>query len=211
MKYLLNVDKRLRLQEVEKLCAFPVVTKFQGDFTEESVGSFCSRLMDVENQAIDAEQDIIPISIDSYGGDVYALLNLIDTIEDLKTRFTVATILEGKACSAGAVFFTCGTQGHRYMGKNATFMVHNAFGGAHGSPQDIKIAAKEIERQNDKILDIMSANCQKNKDFFRNLIHENKHADLYLSSEECKDYGITNHVGLPRFEVNVLMDFKFKL
>lgn len=211
MKYILNIDKRIRLLESEKHCGFPAIAKFQGRFSEQSVSQFCTQLIEVEHQAIDAEQTIIPISIDSYGGDVYALFNMIDTIDDLKTRFKVATIIEGKACSAGAAMFTCGTEGHRYIGRHATFMVHNASGGGHGAPQDVKIMAKEMERLNDKLFDIMAANCGKHKDFFRNLIHDNKHADLYLGAEECLEHNIANVIGLPKFRVNVSLDYNFGL
>jgi ATP-dependent Clp protease protease subunit len=209
MKYIVNIDKRVRLLDNEKFCSFPVFTKFLGDFNEENVSKFCSQLIEVEHAASDAEQEIIPISVDSNGGDVYALLNLVDTLEDLKTRFKVATIIEGKAMSAGAVLFTCGTEGYRFMAPNSTLMIHNASGGVKGNPHDVQITAKEMERLNCKIFELMAQNCSKKKDYFLDLINDNRHSDLFLDAETCKKHNLTNHIGLPRFEVAVTLQQKF--
>ena len=209
MKYTVKIDKRVRLLDNEKFCSFPVFTKFLGDFTDENVSKFCSQLIEVEHHATDSEQEVIPISIDSDGGEVYALLNLVDTLEDLKTRFKVATIIEGRAMSAGAALFTCGTEGYRFMGPNATLMIHNASGGVRGNPHDVQITAKEMERLNKKLFELMAKNCGKKKDYFFDLIHENRQGDLFLDAEECKRHNLTNHIGLPRYDVSVQLHQKF--
>ena len=49
-------------------------------------------------------QKVIPVVIDSYGGEVYSLMSMISSIES--SELPVATIVEGKAMSCGAVLLS---------------------------------------------------------------------------------------------------------
>lgn len=123
MKYQINIDPRVTISEADKSLDIPAFVKFTGDFTEESAAKFRSELNMAESHARAAKQDVIPVIIDSYGGEVYALLSMIDAID--ACELTVATIVEAKAMSCGSVLFSCGAEGHRYIGPNATVMIHD--------------------------------------------------------------------------------------
>ena len=123
MRYLVDLDSRIRLDKAEEQLDLPVYIVFSGDFNEESAKKFRHELEIAEAHAKKSKQDIIPVVIDSYGGSVYALLSMIDAIDHCK--IPIATIVEGKAMSCGAVLFTCGAEGHRYVGPHATVLIHD--------------------------------------------------------------------------------------
>ena len=210
MKYKVNIDPRIIITKPEEQVDFPVFMTFTGGFNEESAKKFRHELLATENQARDSGQDILPIVIDSYGGDVYALISMIDAID--ACEIPIATIVEGKAMSAGAILFSCGAEGHRYIGPNATVMIHDVASGMwHSKVEEIKTQAAECDRLNKIIFERMSKNCGKKKNYFLDLVHDKGHADWYLDSKECLAHNLANHSKLPRFEVDIKMSYKFKL
>jgi ATP-dependent Clp protease protease subunit len=115
----------------------------------------------------------------------------------------VATIVEGKAMSCGAILFSCGAEGYRFMGANSTLMIHDVSSGSFGKVEEIKSDAKEVDRLNDKIYKMMATNVGKPEDYFLNLVHERGHSDWYLSPEDCKSHNLTNHIRLPSFHTSI--------
>ena len=88
-------------------------------FDENSAKNFSSLMIKAQNSG----QPIIPVIIDSYGGQVYSLMSMISDIRH--SRIPVATIVQGKAMSCGALLFSFGAEGHRYMDPDATVMIHD--------------------------------------------------------------------------------------
>jgi ATP-dependent Clp protease, protease subunit len=157
MQYVVDIDPRILIDKVEENWDIPVYVTLSGDITEESAKKFREDFSQAENAARRSKQEIIPIVIDSYGGSVYALLSMVDTIKNCP--FTVATVVEGKAMSAGAILFSCGAEGHRYMAPNATIMIHDVSSFTWGKQAELKAASAEAERLNKLIYGIMAENC----------------------------------------------------
>jgi ATP-dependent Clp protease protease subunit len=164
-------------------------------FNEEAAKEFIEAMVNAQNTG----QTIIPIVIDSYGGEVYSLLKMIDMIK--ASSVPVATICMGKAMSCGAVLLTCGAEGHRYMAPTATVMIHDVASFAMGKVEEIKADAKESDRLNKLIFKIMADNCGKEVPYFSKLVHEHGHADWFLDAEECKKHGMVNHLRIPKVKV----------
>jgi hypothetical protein len=59
------------------------------------------------------------------------------------SNIPVATIVEGKAMSCGALLFSYGASGYRFMDKHATIMIHDVSSGARGKIEEIKADAKD--------------------------------------------------------------------
>lgn len=207
MKYQINIDPRIAISEVEKTLEIPAFVKFTGDFTEESAAKFRSDLNMAESHARAAKQNIIPIIIDSYGGDVLALLSMIDAID--ACDMTVATIVESKAMSCGAVLFSCGAEGHRYMGPNATIMIHDVSSMAWGKLEEMKISVAESERLNNIVFERMSKGCGHKKTYFADMVSKKKHQDWFLDAKEAKKHNLTNHTQLPIMQVDIEMRHSF--
>lgn len=207
MRYVINVDPRIPLKDVEGTCDVPVYVQFLGSVTEASASKFCEELQKAEDICLKSQQEVLPIIIDSYGGDVYALMGMIDMIEACKVK--IATIVEGKAMSCGAILFSCGAEGYRFVAPNATVMIHEVSSFAFGKNEEIKASTVEADRLNSRIMEIMARNCGKKDTYFSDIVHEKKHADWYLDAEECVQHNLANHIAIPRFTVDVKMEHKF--
>jgi ATP-dependent Clp protease protease subunit len=153
-------------------------------------------------------QPLIPVVIDSYGGAVYSLMSMIANIKS--SKIPVATIVEGKAMSCGALLFSFGAPGYRYMDKHATIMIHDVSSGAHGKIEEIKADAKEGDRLNQLLYRQMAANCGKEPEFFLKQIHDRSHADWYLDAEEAQGIGLANHLRVPELKVKVDVLYSFE-
>ena len=161
------------------------------------------------NEAHKTGQTVIPVVIDSYGGECYSLMGMIGIMQS--SKIPVATILLSKAMSCGIILFTCGNEGMRFMAPLATLMIHDVSSGVWGKVEDIKVDAKETERLNEIIYDIMDKNCGRRKGYFKDLVHEKGHADWYLDAKESVKHNLANHIGIPTFNVNVKMEFDLSI
>tara|TARA_Y100000296_G_scaffold38493_1_gene44572 strand:- start:125 stop:526 length:402 start_codon:yes stop_codon:yes gene_type:complete len=132
-------------------------------------------------------------------------------ISDIKhSKIPVATIIQGKAMSCGAVLASFGAEGKRYMDADATVMIHDVSSMSFGKVEDIKADAAETERLNKKIFLMMAENCGKTPDHFLDIIHQRGHADWYLAPHECRRHNLVNHLHVPTLNINVKVEFKFE-
>jgi len=207
MRYILGVDNNLRMSDelMHKFWKLPKYVAFSGEVSEESARKFREELETAEDSALASKQPIIPITIDTYGGSVYALLGMIDAIKACSVP--IATIVESKAMSCGAVLFSFGAEGHRYVAPNATVMIHSVAGGSADKIHEVKSNTKELDRLNDKVFKEMSRNCGKPDDYFFDILSKEKFmADWYLEPSECIRHNLANHVKVPSINVSVKMD-----
>ena len=140
------------LKEPKLIDDLPVVIRVR-KFDEAAAKAFS----DTMANALNTGQPIVPVIIDSYGGQVYSLMSMISDIKH--SRIPVATIIQGKAMSCGAILFSFGTEGHRYMDPDATMMIHDVSSMGWGKVEEIKADAEEVERLNQKVYRMMAKNC----------------------------------------------------
>lgn len=190
------------LSEVE-LRYDPIVIRVN-KFDEEAARKFDAAMSAAQSTG----QPIIPIVIDSYGGEVYSLMSMIANIKS--SKIPVATIVEGKAMSCGALLFSFGTSGYRFMDKHATIMIHDVSSGAKGKVEEIKADAKEGDRLNQLLYREMAANCGKEPEYFLKQIHDRSHADWYLDAEEAQNIGLANHLRVPELKLKVEVLYSFE-
>ena len=151
-------------------------------------------------------QNIIPIVIDSFGGDAYALLGMVDVIKN--SKIPVATIVEGKAMSCGSILLSCGHKGMRYISPHSTLLIHDVSSDNNGGKlEEIKIDAQETERINDLVYQILEKNCEKSKNYFKNIISKNGHMDWYMDAKTAIKYNIADNIFIPNFKIKIGMDF----
>ena len=186
------------IKEVE-LRQQPVIITVN-EFTEESVIKFNERMCHAQNSG----QQVIPIEIDSFGGQAYSLMAMISSIKT--SRVPVATIVHGKAMSCGAILASFGSEGLRFMDKDATMMIHDVSSFAFGKIEELKSDVREAERLNKKVYTMMARNCGKADDYFLNLIHDKGHSDWFLEAEEAKQHGLIDHIRIPEMKINVNVD-----
>ena len=115
----------------------------------------------------------------------------------------VATIIEGKAMSCGAILFSFGEQGLRFMDPDATLMIHDVSSMAWGKVEEVKVSADETDRLNQIVYTMMARNCGKKDDYFLKLVHKKGHADWFLYAEEAKKHGMANQLRVPKVSISV--------
>ena len=190
------------LKEPKFIDDLPVVIRVR-KFDEGSAKAFSDEMARAQNSG----QPVIPIIIDSYGGQVYSLMSMISDIKHSKVK--VATIAQGKAMSCGAVLFSFGEEGHRYMDPDATLMIHDVSSMGWGKVEEIKADAEEVERLNQKIYRMMATNCGQPEEYFLDIVHEKGHADWFLDAEECRSHNMANHLRVPSLKISAEIKFKF--
>lgn len=201
MIQLLDIDSRILAREIDdshpgRLLNMPKVIRV-GDFDEQAVMMFSHLISEAHRTG----QPLIPIVIDSNGGDVYALWSMVDILD--RATLPIATIIEGKAMSCGAALFTCGTQGLRFVGPNATMMIHDVASGAEGKTEDIKVMAHESERLNKKLYSFMEKRINVRRGTLWRRVHDRGRSDWYLTPQEAVKLNIANHIKIPSFRTSV--------
>tara|TARA_R110000824_G_scaffold153019_1_gene324487 strand:+ start:886 stop:1428 length:543 start_codon:yes stop_codon:yes gene_type:complete len=174
------------------------------EFTEKSAKEFSQAMAMTSNTG----QAVIPVIIDSYGGEVYSLMHMISEIQS--SLLPVMTIVQGKAMSCGAVLLSFGAEGMRYAAPTATVMIHDVASGAMGKVEDLKAKTKEASRLNKQIYSMMDRNCGKPDGFFWDKIQSKSRADWYLTSKKAKKHNIINHIRIPVMKVNIGVSISIK-
>jgi ATP-dependent Clp endopeptidase proteolytic subunit ClpP len=181
----------------------PVVIRVK-KFDEAGAKEFSAQVSKAQNTG----QPIVPVIIDSYGGQVYSLMSMISDIKH--SKIPVATIAQGKAMSCGAILFSFGKEGKRYMDADATVMIHDVSSMGWGKVEEIKADAEEVDRLNKKVYRMMATNCGHPEDYFLEIVHNRGHADWFLTADQCKKHNLANHLHVPTLKINVEVNFKFE-
>ncbi len=199
MLWKFNASPLLKEFELLNNPVIVVVNKFD----EDSADEFRNKVSIAQNTG----QKVIPVVIDSYGGQVYSLMSMIATIKSC--TLPIATIIEGKAMSCGAILFSFGDEGLRFMDKDATLMIHDVSSAQWGKNEEIKASAQETDRLNKKVYKMMARNCGHPDDFFIKKVHDRGHADWFLEADECKELNLANHLRVPKIDVKINVDIDF--
>jgi len=175
-----------------------------GEFDENSA----SRFTEAFNQFLNEPQSIIPINISSPGGAIFSLMGMRDLIAC--SPKPVLTMTNSLACSCGAVLLSLGTKGYRYASPNSMILIHEASSATEGKTSDIINEARYIEKLNDQLLELLAASSNKSKDFYKKLIKKQNNSDLFITPEEAKNFGLIDHIGLPKITMTVSVDYKIE-
>ena len=120
-----------------------------GDIDGESVNELIEVIYDInEEDAKKTQKEPIKLIINSFGGELYSGLALVDVIDNSLTP--IHTICHGSAMSMALIVYAAGHR--RLASKYATFMYHEASYGTDGKIMHHKQEIKETERT-DKICD----------------------------------------------------------
>lgn len=163
------------------------------DFNTDSIRRFYDDFVDIEADPI---IEIIPVFINSYGGQVYSLIAKRDLIKS--SNKPVATICLGKAMSCGASLLACGTKGLRFASPDSRILVHQVSSMTLGKASDIKEDAAQIQSLNDMMLKNLAEDTGMSVQKLKKEIKNRDNADWTLTAEEAKKWGLIDHIGVPR-------------
>lgn len=176
------------------------------DVNEDAVG----HVRDVFSEAMACDQPVIPLIIDSNGGDANAMLAIIDIIDQAKEHCLVATIIDGKAYSAGAILAAHGSEGYRFIGPNATIMVHQVSASFEGKHADVQHEAGNIKKMNTRVLNMLDKATGKKRGDWAKKIKAAGNSDIYFSAFEAVRQGLVDKVRLPTYGVYVDVKYTFQ-
>lgn len=169
-------------------------------FSEDAARAFVKQLQYQSRQ--DPNSPIV-IYIDSFGGDVYALLTMIAALDSIPNQ--IVTCALSKAMSAGAMLLACGDV--RYACEHATLMIHEISAGAVGHIDDINIQHTNITKLNDKLMKLLVKKCnfKDGVKALKKMLANSR--DLYIDPEEAIKLGLIDHIGIPMLYKNLSVQY----
>jgi ATP-dependent protease ClpP protease subunit len=146
-------------------------------------------------------QKVLPVVIDSPGGDVYAMRSIMDMIT--ASGLQMSTICSGKVMSAAVPIYAMAPKEKRFSFPSATFMIHEAkkFTGMEimQKGSDLKSCGAEADRLTEDMYALLDKQCGQASGFFKGLVYEKGNSDLFLSAEKAKEYGLVSEIKIPTF------------
>ena len=133
------------------------------------------------------KQDI-HMYINSPGGSVTAGLAIYDTMQFVECP--ISTWCIGQAASMGAVLLAAGTKGKRYSLPHSRIMIHQPWGGARGTAEDIHIQAREIKTLKKSLTAVLARHTGQPPE----RIDADGDRDHFMSGAEAKAYGLVDEV-----------------
>ncbi len=152
---------------------------------DQLANSVVAQLLFLEAQ--DPEKEI-SMYINSPGGSITAGFAIYDTMQHVKPD--IRTICVGLAASFGAILLLGGTPGKRQALPNSEIVIHQPHGGAKGQASDIAIAARQILKSRERIVQIMAERTGQPPE----KIERDIERDFYMTAEEAVAYGIIDSV-----------------
>ncbi len=200
MKAIINVSPLIKEYELH----YRPVIIYVNEFNDKAAKEFSQKMTLAHNTG----QPIIPIVIDSYGGEVYSLLHMISEIEN--SSLPIMTIAQGKAMSCGAALLSCGAEGMRFAAPTATIMIHDVAAGSIGKIAELKADVKEAERLNQKIFSMMDKNCKQQDGYFIKKVKDRDRADWFLTAKRARKLNLVNHLRVPTLTMDIDVRIKIK-
>lgn len=155
------------------------------DFNPQMASVISAQLMVMDSES---QKKPIQLHINSPGGEVYSLLQILSTIDMIKAP--VHTFNTGLAASCGSALFNYGAPGHRYVTKWGTQMVHQPSSGTRGTITDQDISLSEGKRLKSVLLDLYIE--RNTADLSRAKISSLMERDKWLSPQEAIDLGFAD-------------------
>jgi len=163
------------------------------EITRDSANLVIAQLLHLESQ--DPDKDI-SLYIDSPGGEVYAGLGILDTMNFIKPD--VSTICVGMAASMASVLLAAGTKGKRLALPNSMILIHQPSSGAQGQQTDIQIVADETKWIRGHLNELLSQYTGQPVE----KINADTERDNYMRAQQALEYGLVDHVITSRAQQN---------
>jgi ATP-dependent Clp protease protease subunit len=157
------------------------------DITKDVASSLSALLLHYDNES---EEDI-SIYINTNGGDAAAQANIYDIMQMIKAP--IRTICIGKAYSAGAYILAAGAKGKRFITKNSSVMIHGLqceFPRPREDQRNSQIYFDFLKNLDKVVFEQLAKDTGKTFE----QIHEDCKKDMYMTSEQAKEYGIVDHI-----------------
>jgi ATP-dependent Clp protease protease subunit len=158
-----------------------------GEIEEENITE-CIKWITFEN--LDNKPKVLTLYINSTGGSLYDAFALIDIIQS--SKHPVRTIAIGAAMSSAFLILASGTQGERFIAKNASLMCHQFTESMDSKYHDLKATMRENDLTNTKMVEILRAATGLAISKIKAKLLPA--SDVYLTPQEALDLGIADQL-----------------
>lgn len=134
------------------------------------------------------EKQDINIYLNTPGGSITAGLAIYDTMQFVTCP--VQTYCIGQVGSIAALLLTGGTKGKRFALPNSRVVLHQPWGTTKGTATDIKIHADEMVKLKRRVNELLAYHTGQPLE----VIQRDTERDFFMSSEECKKYGLVDDI-----------------
>jgi len=154
--------------------------KIKGDII-----SWNSSIWDFNNKMKSVKEDEeITLEINSYGGDVFLGIDIMNTLRSHEGKVTV--IVTGIAASAASIIAMGADVIKMY--SNTQMMIHNAWTFAMGNSKELRKIADDLESINESVL--ASYTHRVDEDTVKKLLDE----ETYMSATKAKEFGFIDEI-----------------
>lgn len=157
-----------------------------GEINTDNITEVCKAIL--ARQYDKTRTDPIRLFINSVGGDLTDAFGLIDLMRSSSVE--IHTYAIGQVLSSAFLIFISGKRGHRYIGQNATCMIHQFHNTVEGKYHELMAKKKDLDLTNEKMINVLLHGGSFNKEFIQNNFMN--HEDYYFSIEEMIDYGFAD-------------------
>lgn len=169
-------------------------------FTMEEAVSFRQKLLKLD---LDSSVNEIFMYIDTYGGEVWALISMLETLKNCSKP--VNSVVTGFAQSCGFFLSIC-TPGTRYISKSGSIHAHNLFtGGCSMELPKVITHVTNSKKMENKLLKLMSERTGMRITNYRKQLKENGD-EWQISSKEALELGFCDVIGLPKFRISTIVE-----
>lgn len=157
-----------------------------GEIDQEMVFSFTMQMLAL----MEDKQSEINIYINSPGGEVNSGLAIYDLIQSCPAPVNMYCI--GMAASMGALIFTSGQKGRRFILPHSKVMIHEPLilNGVGGSASSIKSTADSILQTRELLNGILAKHTGKTMEEINNATDH----DNFMDAEEAIEFGLCDEI-----------------
>ena len=161
------------------------IVMVSGPIETNMANTIVAQLLFLESENPNAD---ISLYINSPGGEVYAGLAIMNTMQYIKPNIT--TIGMGVVASMASVLLAAGTKGKRFVLPDATVMIHQPSAGTQGMITDMEISLREGQRLKKLITQKMADfTGHKEKEIFDAMERDN-----WMDAESAKKFGLIDGI-----------------
>ena len=161
---------------------------FLGTGVNDDVANIVNAQLLYLNSIMDKEEDV-KLFLNTPGGDVISGLAIYDVMNFIDPD--VSTYCMGMCASMGSILVSSGAKGKRFILPNGSVMIHQVSSGT-GRVQnaDLQIAAKESQKIQNTLYNILAANTGKSFEE----IERDADRDHWFTAQEAVDYGLIDKI-----------------
>ena len=181
-------EEETEIEECVKVIGNEIL--FYADVDRENALDFVEKFKKLEIDLLKKKAElfgyepIIRVHIMSDGGDIFAGMTLMNTLES--SRVKVVTIAQGSCCSAATFMLLGGVE--RKMGRNAYVLIHQISTEMWGNFQELKHELKST----DKFMKMLKKMYLEKTNIPEKMLKKLMKKDIYLNPRDCLKYGIVH-------------------